>query len=86
MPNNQGVGYVDYVLWGDDGKPLALIEAKRTTRSPMEGKQQAKLYADCLEKAYGQRPIIFYSNGYEHWIWDDVSYAPSPNSRVLQES
>jgi type I restriction enzyme, R subunit len=78
MPNNQGVGYVDYVLWGDDGKPLALIEAKRTTRSPMEGKQQAKLYADCLEKAYGQRPIIFYSNGYEHWIWDDVSYAPRP--------
>lgn len=76
MPNNQGVGYVDYVLWGNDGKPLALIEAKRTTRSPMEGQQQAKLYADCLEKAYGQRPVIFYSNGYEHWLWDDKAYPP----------
>lgn len=76
MPNNEGKGFVDYVLWGDDGKPLALIEAKRTTRSPNVGQQQAKLYADCLERMYGQRPIVFYSNGYEHWMWDDVSYPP----------
>ena len=76
MPNSQDKGYVDYVLWGDDGKPLALIEAKRTTKSPTVGQQQAKLYADCLEKQYGQRPVIFYSNGYEHWIWDDLMYPP----------
>lgn len=76
MPNAENKGYVDYVLWGDDGKPLALIEAKRTTKSPSVGQQQAKLYADCLEKQYGQRPVIFYSNGYEHWIWDDANYAP----------
>ena len=76
MPNNEGKGFVDYVLWGDDGKPLALIEAKRTTRDPNEGKQQAKLYADCLERMYGQRPVIFYSNGYTHWIWDDLDYPP----------
>jgi type I restriction enzyme R subunit len=74
MPNGQGKGYVDYVLWGDDGKPLALIEAKRTTKSPLEGEQQAKLYADCLEKRHGQRPVIFLSNGYENWIWDDLRY------------
>ncbi|MEO5344347.1 MAG: DEAD/DEAH box helicase family protein, partial [Gammaproteobacteria bacterium SHHR-1] len=67
---------MDYVLWGDDSKPLALIEAKRTTKDPNIGQQQAKLYADCLEKQYGQRPIIFYSNGYEHWLWDDASYPP----------
>jgi type I restriction enzyme, R subunit len=78
MPNNQGQGFVDYVLWGDDGKPLALIEAKRTTKSPTVGQQQAKLYADCLEQMHGQRPVIFYSNGYQHWIWDDVSYPPRP--------
>ncbi|KRB97279.1 DEAD/DEAH box helicase family protein [Duganella sp. Root198D2] len=78
MPNGENTGYVDYVLWGDDGKPLMLVEAKRTTRSPKVGQQQAKLYADCLEKMYAQRPIIFYSNGYEHWIWDDVSYPPRP--------
>lgn len=76
MPNNKGVGYVDYVLWGDDGKPLGLVEAKRTKRDPREGQQQAKLYADCLEKAFGQRPVIFYSNGYTHWIWDDDRYPP----------
>lgn len=78
MPNGENTGYVDYVLWGDDSKPLMLVEAKRTTRSPKVGQQQAKLYADCLEKMYGQRPIIFYSNGYEHWIWDDMSYPPRP--------
>lgn len=53
-----------------------LVEAKRTTRSPNEGQQQAKLYADCLEKAYGQRPVITYSNGYEHWMWDDLAAPP----------
>jgi type I restriction enzyme, R subunit len=74
MPNTQGVGKVDYVLWADDGKPLALIEAKRTIKSPLAGEQQAKLYADCLEAEHGQRPVIFLSNGYENWIWDDLSY------------
>ena len=76
MPNTAGVGYVDYVLWGFDGKPLGLVEAKRTRHSPQKGRQQAKLYADALEARYGQRPIIFLSNGYEHWIWDDLRYPP----------
>lgn len=76
MPNVKGKGYVDYVLWGDDGKPLGLVEAKRTRRDARVGQQQAKLYADCLEGQFGQRPIIFYSNGYEHWIWDDTRYPP----------
>ena len=66
------------MLWGDDGKPLALVEAKRTKRDPRVGQQQAKLYADCLETQFGQRPVIFYSNGYEHWIWDDADYPPRP--------
>ena len=76
MPNNQGKGFVDYVLWGDDGKPLALVEAKRTRRDARVGQQQARLYADCLERQFGQRPLIFYSNGYEHWLWDDANYPP----------
>src|SRR5215471_15555159 len=76
MPNNAGEGFVDYVLWGDDGKPLGLVEAKRTKRDSRVGQQQAKLYADCLEKQFGQRPIIFYSNGYDHWMWDDLGYPP----------
>ncbi len=76
MPSDSGIGFVDYVLWGDNGRPLALVEAKRTKRDPRVGQQQAKLYADCLEKQFEQRPLIFYSNGYEHWIWDDTSYPP----------
>ncbi len=76
MPNKNGEGFVDYVLWGDDGKPLAVIEAKRTRRDPRAGQQQAKLYADCFEKQFDQRPLIFYSNGYDHWLWDDARYPP----------
>ena len=78
MPNADGRGYVDYVLWGDDGKPLALVEAKRTTQDARVGQQQAKLYADALERAYEQRPLIFCSNGYEHWLWDDTRHPPRP--------
>ncbi len=76
MPNKQGKGFVDYVLWGADGKPLALVETKRTRKSAQVGQQQAKLYADCLERQFGLRPVIFYSNGYDHWLWDDTAYAP----------
>lgn len=76
MPNDKGLGYVDYVLWGDDGRPLAVVEAKKTTVDPAVGKQQAKLYADCLEQMHGQRPLIFTTNGYETWLWDDLAYPP----------
>jgi len=76
MPNKTGIGYADYVLWGDDGKPLAVVEAKKTTVNPEVGQQQAKLYADCLEGMHGQRPIIFYTNGYETRLWDDFAYPP----------
>lgn len=76
MPNDHKVGYVDYVLWGDDGKPLALVEAKRTKKDARIGQQQAYNYADCLEKEFGQRPVIFYTNGYTHWMWDNVNYPP----------
>ena len=76
MPNATGTGFVDYVLWGDDGKPLALVEAKCSSRDPMEGQRQAELYANCLEKRYGQRPLIFLSNGYRHRLWDDLRYPP----------
>lgn len=80
MPNRSKVGFADYVLWDDNGKPLAVIEAKRTTKSPATGKKQAELYADLLEKHYAQRPLIFYTNGYETWLWDDAMYPP----RVVQ--
>ncbi len=76
MLSNSGIGYVDYVLWGDNGLPLAVVEAKNTLHDPRKGQQQAKLYADCLEQMYGRRPIIFYTNGYKTWVWDDAFYPP----------
>ena len=71
-----GKGFVDYVLWGDDGLPLAVVEAKKTKVGADVGQRQAELYADCLEQMTGQRPIIFYTNGYETWLWDDARYPP----------
>ena len=73
--NPKGNGFIDYVLWDDNGKPLAIIEAKRTTKDIEVGKHQASLYANCLEKMHGQRPIIFYTNGYETKIWEDTFYS-----------
>lgn len=86
MPNNQGVGYIDYVLWGSDGKPLAVVEAKKTTADPKNGRQQAKLYADCLEMMHGQRPLIFYTNGYQTWLWDDDFYTPRSVAGFYKQS
>lgn len=76
MPNASGTGYADYVLFGDDGKPLAVIEAKRTSVDPVVGKHQAELYADCLERQYGVRPVIYYTNGYEIHVIDGLGYPP----------
>ena len=72
QPTNTGTGYADYVLFDDNGLPLAVVEAKKTAVDPSRGKTQAKLYADDLERKYKQRPVIFYTNGFDIWIWDDA--------------
>lgn len=74
MPNTSGDGFVDYVLMGANGKPVGLIEAKKTSKDARVGQQQAKIYADCLENKYGQRPVIFFSNGFDIYMWDDCNY------------
>ena len=71
MPNKSGVGYADYVLYDDDGRALAVLEAKRTCVDVSKGRHQAKLYADLLEKKYGRRPVIFLSNGFETRMQDN---------------
>jgi type I restriction enzyme R subunit len=82
MPNKSGKGSADYVLLGDNGLPLAVVEAKRTSVNVEKGRQQAVLYADFLEKKYGQRPIIFMTNGYETRIWSDKYYPERPVSGI----
>ena len=71
--NNTGMGYIDYLLLGKDGRPLAILEAKRTSKSAQKGKQQARLYADCLQAEFGYRPLIFLSNGFDTFFIDDES-------------
>jgi len=66
-------GYVDYVLFGKDGLPLAVVEAKRSSKDPNIGRKQAVLYADCLERKFGRRPMMFTTNGFETYFWDDLS-------------
>lgn len=70
LENPTGNGFVDYVLFGDDGKPLALIEAKKSIVNEEQGRVQACLYADALEKKYAIRPVIYYTNGYKVKIID----------------
>lgn len=70
MPSKSGEGRADYVLYGGDGKPLAVLEAKKACADAAQGRQQAKLYADCLERQYGRRPVVFLSNGFETRIID----------------
>ena len=78
MPNKSGKGFADYVLYGSDGRPLAVIEAKRTCADVAQGRHQARLYADILEKQYGRRPVVFLTNGFDTRI-DDGAY---PERRV----
>lgn len=72
QPTTTGIGYCDYVLFDDNGLPLGVVEAKKASADASQGKTQAKLYADALEEQYGQRPVIFYTNGFDIWIWDDA--------------
>ncbi|SCY69550.1 type I restriction enzyme, R subunit [Lachnospiraceae bacterium XBB2008] len=72
MPNNSQEGFCDYVLYGRDGNPLAIVEAKKTSVDADKGKAQVKLYADCMERKYGYRPIQYYTNGYQTRIIDEI--------------
>ncbi len=72
MPNAQGIGFCDYVLYGKDGNPLAIVEVKKTSVSPEVGRHQVDLYANCMEKVYGYRPVLYYTNGYKTRIIDGI--------------
>lgn len=87
MPNKSGFGFADYVLFGDDGRPLAVIEAKRTCVDVSKGRQQAVLYADFLEKKFNRRPVIFLSNGFDTRIWLDgkIGYPERPIAGIYSK-
>jgi type I restriction enzyme, R subunit len=76
MPTASGLGAADYVLYGDNGKPLAVVEAKKTVKDARIGAEQARIYAVCLEKETGQRPVVFFTNGFDIFVWDDAQGYP----------
>lgn len=76
LRTESGDGRADYVLYGDDGKPLAVIEAKRTAKDVKKGAEQAHDYADALERETGARPVIFFTNGADTFLWDDAQGYP----------
>ena len=78
-------GFVDYVLFGKDGLPLALVEAKRTSKDPNTGRRQALLYADCLERRFNRRPMMFTTNGFETYFWDDQTSPQRKVSRIFSK-
>ena len=79
------LGYCDYVLFGKDGMPLAVVEAKRSSKDPNIGRKQAVLYADCLECKFGRRPMMFTTNGFETYFWDDLSAPQRPVSGIFSK-
>lgn len=72
MPNHQGFGFCDYVLYGRDCKPLAIVEVKKTSVSPEVGRHQVDLYAECMKALYGYKPVMYYTNGYNTRIIDGI--------------
>ena len=73
-----GDEFADYVLLGRDGKPVAVVEAKRTSRDALVGQGQAADYADRVRTQYDVEPFIFLANGREIWYWDRERYPPRP--------
>jgi len=68
--------FADYVLLGPDNLPIAVVEAKRDTRDPLEGQEQAAEYAERIFRRSGKRPSIFLSNGEEIYFWEQDRYPP----------
>ena len=73
----EGHQFSDYVLLGKNGKPLAVVEAKKTSRDAALGREQAKQYCYNIQKEQGgELPFCFYTNGLETYFWDLDNYPP----------
>lgn len=72
---------IDYVMYGKDGKPLAIVEYTATRKSPIEGRMKVIDKANQVKKKYGYRPIAYYTNGYFIFVIDQLGYKPR---RVFQ--
>ncbi len=73
----QGHQFADYALLGDDGFPLAIVEAKKTSKDSRIGQEQARQYAENIKKNSSKgMPFVFYTNGNDIFFWDTEKYPP----------
>jgi len=73
----EGHQFSDYVLLGKNGKPIAVVEAKKTSKDAAIGREQAKQYCFNIQKQKGgELPFCFYTNGHEIHFWDLNNYPP----------
>jgi len=77
LRNDMDIKYVDYLLLDGVGAPIAIVEAKRTSKDPiLTAQKQAEEYANDIKAQTGKDVFIFLSNGYEIWFWDRERYGP----------
>ena len=79
MPNNEGKGFVDSCCGA--AAPLALVEANAPATRCLEGQQQARPVCRLPGKSTSHRPVIYGTNGQEHWMWDDATSPVTPGVR-----
>jgi type I restriction enzyme R subunit len=73
----EGHQFSDYVLLGKDGKPLAVVEAKKSSKDAALGREQAKQYCHNIQRRLGgELPFCFYTNGHDIYFWDLDNYPP----------
>lgn len=73
----QGFQFADYALLGEDGYPLAVVEAKKTSKDARIGQEQARQYAENIQKNSGKdMPFVYYTNGHDIYFWDTEKYPP----------
>ena len=75
-----GSEFVDYALLLPDGRPIAIVEAKKSSRDALAGERQAADYADRIKSIHGFDPFIFLANGNEVFFWRRLLYPPRPVS------
>ncbi len=72
-----GHQFSDYVLLGKDGKPLAVVEAKKSSVDAAIGREQAKQYCYHIKETKNvELPFCFYTNGHDIFFWDLENYPP----------
>ena len=72
--------YADYVLLNKSGQIIAVVEAKKESKSVGSAKTQAEYYVRRIKNVQGFAPFVYITNGLEIEFWDTENY---PIRKVL---